>query len=432
MDASLDRRHFVAASAALAAAGLTGVLGREALAAESAKADAKAASAKDGEVKAASAAKEGSAAKDGSAAADKPRLGNTQVDLHRGYAAAHGTRSFAQAVVAVVGGTIVAASVDEFQFMSTESGVTPLPNSGTAFDKGVADGQALISKTDNNALYSAAFMAKGGTQTWRASMSAIEKFAVGQTPADLAKVAQDGVDGKVGVDTVTGATLEDTFKYLQAIAAVAQDDTVVTTGWFDGDPSTLGLRRASGSARTTHATGNAVVLTQGDKIVAASVDEFEFEAADGGFTPVPNSDADFGKSFPEGKVLVSKSVNDEVYSAAMAKGKTGSKQSWLTSVSSIEETVQGLRAGEATHQIAETLTGSTLVCGSGYAATIALAAAAPAQNVVADGDYATSDGLYTVTVKDGKIVSATINGVVSANEAGLAEGAKLTLAPAAK
>lgn len=422
MDATLDRRAFLAGSAILAAgAGLNAVLSHEALAAEakSAAGDAKASSGS------------ADAAKAGSAAADKPKMGSTQVDLHRGYAAAHGSQSFAQAVVAVLDGKILAANVDEYQFLGADTpNVVPVPNSGTKFDEGIAEGKVLASKTDNDVAYSAMIAEKAGsTQSWRTSMTAIEAFAAGKTPAELADLAQQGIDGSIGIDTVSGATLEDTFNYLKAIADVAANDVAVSTGWFDGDPSSLVLRRTSAACRTTHATANAVALTQGDRIVAASVDEFEFEDASSGLQGVPNSDADLAKNFPEGKVLVSKRSNDEAYSALMAKGKRGSQQSWVTSMTSIEETAEGLRANEATRLQVETLTGSTLACGTNYAAAIALAASSPAASALTDGDYATDDGVLTITVEGGKVTGVAINGFTAADELALASAVRRALTP---
>ena len=65
-----------------------------------------------------------------------------------------------------------------------------------------------------------------------------------------------------------------------------------------------------------HGTSCFAVLTvamDGDTIVAAHIDEFQFmdaATAEG----VPNSDASFGQNYPEGKVLASKVVNDGLYS----------------------------------------------------------------------------------------------------------------------
>ena len=125
-----------------------------------------------------------------------------------------------------------------------------------------------------------------------------------------------------------------------------------------------------------HGTSCFAVLTvamDGDTIVAAHIDEFQFmdaATAEG----VPNSDASFGQNYPEGKVLASKVVNDGLYSTNM---KT--KEEMVDAVSS-----------------------STLVDTLGYVQGL-LAAAKAANN---------QTGYYTVYNKTGetvKEVSITIN-----------------------
>lgn len=64
----------------------------------------------------------------------------------------------------------------------------------------------------------------------------------------------------------------------------------------------------------------AVAVVQGDTIVAAYLDDFQFfDTADGAdIVGVPNSDADFGADYAEGKVLTSKRENAAYYSEQMA------------------------------------------------------------------------------------------------------------------
>ena len=47
----------------------------------------------------------------------------------RAYAAAHGTKCFTEAVAVVNDDVILAAYLDDFQFTSTDAGVTAVPNS---------------------------------------------------------------------------------------------------------------------------------------------------------------------------------------------------------------------------------------------------------------------------------------------------------------
>lgn len=119
--------------------------------------------------------------------------------------AAHGTKAFTNAVSLVSGGSIVATSIDEFQFLSSDTdGLVPVPNSDASFGENYAEGYKLASKMQNNEYYSK-LMADhaGATQAWEASVSAIEGNLVG-----------------TNIDVVSGATLVDGVDYaLVAIKA---------------------------------------------------------------------------------------------------------------------------------------------------------------------------------------------------------------------
>ena len=72
---------------------------------------------------------------------------------------------------------------------------------------------------------------------------------------------------------------------------------------------------------------------QDDVLVATSIDEFQFVATSSeGFVPVPNSDAAFAAGYAEGQMLMSKSVNSDMYSASM-KEKAQSTTPWIESMS---------------------------------------------------------------------------------------------------
>ena len=134
-----------------------------------------------------------------------------------------------------------------------------------------------------------------------------------------------------------------------------------------------------------HGTKCFAVLTvalQGDVIVAAHIDEYQIGAGNVG---VPNSDSDFGKSFPEGQVLYSKRVNAETYSANMA-AKAGStvaldKNYDLIQAYCVGKTVAELEAAlapMATQDAIDAVSGATLVDTLGYLQGL-LAAAKAAQ-----------------------------------------------------
>ena len=114
------------------------------------------------------------------------------------------------------------------------------------------------------------------------------------------------------------------------------------------------------------------VAMQGDKIAAAYIDEFQWFGKDD-VVGVPNSDAGFGESYPEGKVLASKKVNSETYSANMAT-KAGSTVALKDNYAAIEafvtgKTVAELEAaieGKTAEEMVDAVSGCTLVDTLGY------------------------------------------------------------------
>lgn len=114
-------------------------------------------------------------------------------------------------------------------------------------------------------------------------------------------------------------------------------------------------------------------------IVDAMIDEFQMmDAATA--VGVPNSDADFGASFPEGKVLASKRVNAEMYSANMAKA--GSTVAINVNFGFIEDYVTGKTVAELEAELAgatkesmiDAVAGCTLADTHGYVSGLVAAA----------------------------------------------------------
>ena len=68
------------------------------------------------------------------------------IQIGQAYAAAHGTKCFTEAVAVVKDDVILAAYLDDFQFTSTDAGVTAVPNSDSDFAAGYAEGKVLMSK----------------------------------------------------------------------------------------------------------------------------------------------------------------------------------------------------------------------------------------------------------------------------------------------
>ena len=113
------------------------------------------------------------------------------------------------------------------------------------------------------------------------------------------------------------------------------------------------------------------VAVQGETIVGAYIDEFQW-MTEGDVVAVPNSDGGFGESYPEGKVLASKRVNSEYYSANMTKA--GSTVTLDANYKAIEDYVVGktiaeLEAeleGKTAEEMVDAVSGATLVDTLGY------------------------------------------------------------------
>ena len=98
--------------------------------------------------------------------------------------AAHGKSCFAVMTVALDGDTIVAAHIDEFQFLDAAS-AEGVPNSSESFGKNFPEGKVLASKVVNNGMYSTNMVNKAGaTMPLGVGYKAIENFATGKTIAE--------------------------------------------------------------------------------------------------------------------------------------------------------------------------------------------------------------------------------------------------------
>ncbi len=301
----------------------------------------------------------GAQAGNSSAASDAAQASKA-VTLHRGYGAAHGDKCFTSVVVATADdGTILAVSIDDYQFMAADSaGIVGVPNSDAGFASGYAAGKVLISKAANNEVYSASMKEKAqSTMSWLDSMHAIEAYCVGKKASELTKTS---------LDAVSGATLVDTPNYLKLVSQVAESGDLVTTGTYTGDGSDLKVGRITAAAHGDKAFAEAVTLVQGDVLVASSIDEFQFmNAATDGLVPVPNSDAAFAQGYAEGMVLMSKSVNSQIYSALM-KEKAQATTSWLDSIVAIESFLAGQKISAVKVNGPDAVSGATLVDTAGY------------------------------------------------------------------
>ena len=256
------------------------------------------------------------------------------IQIGQAYAAAHGTKCFTEAVAVVKDDVILAAYLDDFQFTSTDAGVTAVPNS-----------------------------------------DAIQNFAVGKTISELEDVAAKGAEA---VDAVSGATLVDTAGYLSAIVDAAKNAQTTQAVEFNGSSEDLKLNVVYGAAHGTKCFTSGAVATAGDTIVLSYIDEFQFAGSDAGVVGVPNSDSDFGAGYAEGKVLMSKRVNADYYSKMMAE-KAGSTVSLDANYDAIQNHVNGMSIADAEalskdEKAVDAVSGATLVDTAGYVGVLVDAA----------------------------------------------------------
>jgi hypothetical protein len=146
----------------------------------------------------------------------------------------------------------------------------------------------------------------------------------------------------------------------------------------------LKVGRVDYAAHGTKGFATAFAVVQGDKIVKAYVDEYQFMATEG-TKAVPNSDKDMGTAGYKDatkQVLASKKVNVAAYSANMAKS-AGSKQPWDQNMAAIENYAVGKTVAELEATLkstpkekmpVDTITGSTLQDSYGYLSAIVEAA----------------------------------------------------------
>ena len=292
------------------------------------------------------------------------------------YGAAHGTKCFTEAVAVVKDDVILAAYLDDFQFTSTDAGVTAVPNSDSDFAAGYAEGKVLMSKRANADYYSKMMAEKGGsTVALDANFDAIQNFAVGKTISELEDVAAKGAEA---VDAVSGATLVDTAGYLSAIVDAAKNAQTTQAVEFNGSSEDLKLNVVYGAAHGTKCFTSGAVATAGDTIVLSYIDEFQFAGSDAGVVGVPNSDSDFGAGYAEGKVLMSKRVNADYYSKMMAE-KAGSTVSLDANYDAIQNHVNGMSIADAEalskdEKAVDAVSGATLVDTAGYVGVLVDAA----------------------------------------------------------
>ena len=288
--------------------------------------------------------------------------------LHRAYPK-EVDGAFTNVVVATSGDKIVDAIIDEYQYYEADSDYKAVPNSDGAFGEGTAEGKILGSKMDNNEAYSADMKEAGGEVTLLETYNAITDFVKGKTIAELEDFLNENDDEQI-LDAVTGATFKSTPNLVRMIVDAAKDNTFVASGDAE-NPDDVEIRYTLGAPHGDKSFGNAVVAVEGDKIIAASIDEYQY--LDGG-AGVPGSEGGFGEGYNDSNlVLGSKLENNEMYSDLMtehAESTVALKDNYAAienfvagkTVEEVKSVIESATPGEAIDEV----TGATLVDTAGY------------------------------------------------------------------
>ena len=269
--------------------------------------------------------------------------------------AAHGTKCFTVTTVVLEGETIVDVVIDEFQYMDSTT-TTGVPNSENFK---TAEGYHLVSKVENNTVYSQNMATKGGaTMEIAAGYKAIEDFCIGKTAADLE-----------GVDTVSGATLTDTAGYVAEVAKAAKAAAETEAVTYEGSIEEGALKVVLGAAHGTKCfTLTAAYAVEGT-VVLSYIDEFQYMDP-ATTTGVPNAE-NFASYVTDGTHLVSKRVNNETYSNNMAT-KGGATMKLADGYDAIQNFCNGSAVADL--EGVDAVSGCTLVDTAGYVAEIVKAA----------------------------------------------------------
>ena len=171
------------------------------------------------------------------AAAPEIKIG--QVDY-----AAHGKGCFAVITAVIQGDVVLAAKIDEFQYLADREDIAAIgvPNSDGSFGENYPEGKVLGSKRVNSDLYSLNMQRAGSKVQIAANFDAIEKFVAGKTIEELEKAAE----GEGLVDAISGATVVDAAGYVKGIVEAAKVAHAQYAGTHGGATGTYTLWNTTG------------------------------------------------------------------------------------------------------------------------------------------------------------------------------------------
>lgn len=300
--------------------------------------------------------------------ADEATSEENELVLHRAYPSTSG-EAFATVVVATSGDTIVDAFVDEYQYFDKDSEYVGVPNSDKAFGEGSKEDKILGSKRDNDELYSKDALESEDKAILEDNYSALTDYVKGKSIEELEKFLEENDDDAI-IETLGGEEYKESPELLQYVVDTAKNDDFSTTGTVE-NLDDIELKYAIGAPHGERSFGNAVVALEGDKIIAASIDEFQYLEA--GNTSL-DIESEFAQNYADDNIfLTSKLENDEVYSDLMTE-KAEATKTIKENFEAIEDFVAGKTIEEVKEVVdnatpgeeVEAVSGATLVDTVGY------------------------------------------------------------------
>ncbi|MDO4662576.1 MAG: peptidoglycan-binding protein [Tissierellia bacterium] len=287
--------------------------------------------------------------------------------LRRSVSNPQGDKSFSSIAVITDGETIYDVSIDEYQYMDNSEEIKPVPASDGEFGNGAVAGKVLISKLQNEEYYSNLMKEHANaTKTLKEGYNAIEEYVNGKTIDELSKEVEEKGDDIV--DAISESTLVSTKGYIEAIIKAAENDRMQSVG-KTSDIANLKIKRNISTPHGDKSFAEVFVAMDGDKIAAASIDEYQY--MDG--TPLPSADGEFGTNFKDAP-LISKVINQDAYSKLMKENAESTK-----SINENYEDIQNFAAGKTAEEIEKAIsdagedavTEATLVDQNNYLQSIA-------------------------------------------------------------
>lgn len=292
-----------------------------------------------------------------------PDQAEGNVILHRSYPRNKGAKSFTRIVVATSQDKIVGLSIDQYQYENSTSDLKAVVNSDKDFGKGAVKDKKLVSKMENEKLYSAEMKKSGAKTSLGENYEAIANFVKGKTIGEVEAFLKDKTDKQI-MEAVGKTDFESTPYLIKAIVDSAKDNKFISVGHAE-DPENLTFKTIIGKGHGDNSFADCLVAMEGDRIVAASFDEYQY-LEDG--LGLSNADDEFAKGYADSKnVLGSKLENSDKYSNLMAE-KAKSKVSIKDNFEAIEKFVSGKTVDEIKDAIAskkddgtiDSITGATL------------------------------------------------------------------------